>query len=129
MIVVQTQRMKPLDDGVWKEFGGSRFLICHTSNLKFQRTLAKLQAPFRKDIEKGRMDPEESKKIVCQSLAEAILLDWDQVIDSEKQPVQYNSKVGKTALMNDESLREFIQEVSTDLANYKDEELVEKGND
>ena len=120
--IPKTQRDPKLDSGVWASYQGSKFLIAHTSNSQFQRMMARLQAPFRRDIEKGRMDPDQTKDIVSEALAFCILKDWDV------PGVTYNAKIGKQSLLNDEGLREFVQDYSTDLSNYRDEDIEEKGN-
>lgn len=128
MIVIQNSRNAELDEGKWAKFQGSEFLIAHTSSLRFQRSLQRLQAPFRKQIEKGTMDPEDSKIIVCRSMSEAILKDWRDVVGPDGAPLSYTKDLGYTALMNNEELREFVQEYSTELANFRAAEIEEKGN-
>ncbi len=127
MLVIQSKRNAKLDEGVWLSYQGGRVLIRHTSNSKFLRTMARLQAPFRKDIEKGRMDPDEMRNIVSEALAKDILLDWEAK-DESGTVVKYNPTVGKTALLADEGLREFVQESASDLSNFRDAEIEEKGN-
>lgn len=128
MIVISQARNSALDEGVWASFGGSKFLIAHTSNLQFQRTMARLQAPHRKAIEKGNMDPEDSKEIVCKALSQCILKDWADVKDLAGNSLKYDKDIGYIALKNNEELREFVQEFSTDLANFRDTEIEDKGN-
>ena len=125
--VLQTTRNHALDDGVWADFGGSRFLIASTSNTKFMRVMNRLQAPFRKQLEKGTMDPEDSKNIVIKSLAEAILKGWENVKDPKGNDVPFSKDMAILALTNDEELREFVQEFATDLANFREQDIEEKG--
>jgi hypothetical protein len=125
---IAKSRDSRLDEGVWATFRGSQFKIAHVSNLKFQRVLAKLQAPHRKAIDKGNLDYEDSRQIVSESLAQGILRDWKDVVDEDNQPVNYNPKLGAEAILNDEELREFIQEYATTLTHFRDEELADKGN-
>lgn len=128
MGIVLTQTRNPaLDDGVWVDFGGSRFLIAHTSSIKFQRELARLQAPFRKQIEKGTMDPEDTRNVVCKALAATILKDWENVKDEQGNELPYSKSVGEIALKTNEELREFVQEFSTELSNFRQSETEEKG--
>lgn len=124
---IRSVRAPQLDLGVWANYHGAQFKIAHTSNSNFLRTLARLQAPFRKDIEKNRMDPDQTKDIVAEALATNILKDW-AVKDEHGNDVPYTSKIGKVALLSDEGLREFVQEYATDLSNYRDEDIEDKGN-
>lgn len=122
MIVVDAKHSR-ISQGNWVEFGGSKFLICHSSNLKFQRTFTRLQQPHRSKIEKGTLDPAVSKEIVCRAFAEALILDWSEVIDSEGNDVEFSVESAYQALMNNPDLVEYVQEVANNLAYYKDEEI------
>ena len=128
MFVLKSARNATLDSGVWVNYQGCRFQIAHTSNAKFQRRLASLQAPFRKQIEKGTMDPEDTKDIVCTALSEAILKGWEGVKDESGNEIAITQKMAKQALLTDEGLREFVQETAADLSAFRDQEIEEKGN-
>lgn len=127
MLVIKAKRSKKLDEGVWVSYQGGRLCIRHISNSRFMRLMARLQAPFRKDIEKGRMDPDEMRNIVSEALASEIITDWE-VVDEEGQPVNYTAAIAKTALMADEGLREFVQETAADFSIFRDAEIEAKGN-
>jgi hypothetical protein len=117
-----------VESGVWADFGGSQFLIAGYNNPKFQRTLTRLQAPHRRKIEKGTLDPVESKGILCRAIAEGILMDWKNVKKKDGTVVSYNVELGAQALANNEDLRDFIQEFSLDLSNFKAEDEEYEGN-
>lgn len=125
-IVVDAKHSK-ISQGTWVEYGGSKFLVCHSSSLKFQRVFARLQQPHKSKIEKGSLDPAISKDIVCKAFAEALILDWADVIDSEGNDVEFTSESAYQALLNNPDLVEFIQEVANNLANFKDEEIESLG--
>lgn len=117
--------------GTWKAFGGgdSRFLIAHTSNLRFQRKLNSLQAPYRKKIEKGTLDPKISRDILCEAMADGLLLDWENVaLEDGGDPIAYTPELGKQALLCNEDLREFVSEIAADLENFRNEEIKAQGN-
>jgi len=112
-------------NGTWVEYQDSEFLIAHTSNNVFQRTLGKLQAPHRKKIDKGTLDPGTSKAILCQSMAQGLLLDWKNVVNSAGDVVPYSKESAAKALKFDEDFREFVQEYATDLDNFRSEAIEE----
>lgn len=116
-----------INDGVWVEYSGSQFLVTHSSNLRFQRLFNRLHAPHRAKIEKGTLDPAISREIVCKSFSQAIIIDWKDVTDEQGNDVAYSSDMAYEALKNNPDLFEFIQEVSTNLANFKSEELADLG--
>jgi len=120
MIVFDTKSAK-LDTGVWKKFGGSEFLIKPSSDLRFQRSLGKLSAPYRKKIERGTLDPKVAQDNLCKAMAEHIVVGWRHVCSSDGEEVSYTSERCEQALLNNEDLREFVQDISLDLENFKDE--------
>lgn len=116
-----------ISQGVWLEYGGSQFLVAHSSNLKFQRVFTRLQAPHRSKIEKGILDPEISRRIMCDAFSQAIVLDWKNVIDADGNDVPFSKDMAREALSNNPDLLEFIQEVSSNLANFRNEEIENLG--
>ena len=119
---------KTQSEGVWTSFNGSQFKVAHTSSNKFQRILNRLQAPYRRKIDKGILDPAISKEILCTAMAEAILLDWKEVVNGKNETVEYSSEIATKALANNDDLREYIQEYAMDLENFRSETMVEEGN-
>lgn len=119
---------KKQTDGVWTEFGDSKFKVASTSSTKFQRILNRLQAPYRKKMEKGTLDPKVSKDILCEAMSEGLLLDWKNVVDGNGAEVAFDSEVAKRALLNNDDLREYLSEFAADLENYRTEEVKELGN-
>lgn len=115
------------EKGVWTKYQGSEFKVASSSSTNFQRALNRLQAPYRKKIEKGTLDPKISRQILCQAMAEHLLLDWKDVTDSTGGNVEYSSELGERALQNNDDLREYLQEFSLDLENFRQEELKAEG--
>ena len=128
MAIIIDQQNTSTEDGVWAKFGGSEFKIAHSGNPKFQRALTRLQAPHRRKIEKGTLDPVEGKDIICQAMSEGLILDWRGVIDSKGSEVKFDKAQCRMALKNNDDLREFVQEFSTDLENFRAEEQEQEGN-
>jgi len=115
-------------EGVWASFGGSKFKVSSTGSTRFQRALNRLQAPYRKKIERGTLDPKISKEILCTAMSEALLIDWQDVQDGEGKTVAFDQEVAFRALSNNDDLREFLSDYAQDLENFRAEELVEAGN-
>lgn len=122
------QSTKKQIDGVWTKFGDSKFKVASSSTTKFQRALNRLQAPYRKKIDKGTLDPKISKDILCEAMAEALIVDWDEVTSNDG-PVKFNPELAKRALSNNDDLREYLLEYAQDLQNFRDEEVAEAGKD
>ena len=115
--------------GVWATYEGSEFLVAHTSHLPFQRAVMRRQQPHRKKIENGTLDPETLRDLMCQSMAEALILDWKKVTDGEGKEVPYSPASGYKALKNNPDLRDFISEFSMNLENFRQLEKEALGKD
>lgn len=127
MALIFDQQYNKIDDGVWAEFEGSKFLIVHSGNLKFQRAMARLQAPHRRKIEKNQMDPGELKNILCKAMAEALVIDWKGVLNKAKQEAPFSQESVEIALKRNDGFREFVMDFSNDLNNFREEEVEELG--
>lgn len=117
-----------LDTGAWAEFQGSKFLIAHISNMRFQRALARLQQPHRRKLEAGTLDPQMNKDIICKAMAEGVLIGWDKVANSAGQETPYTPAAAFTALSKSPEFRDFVSEFATNLSNFRSEELDDMGN-
>ncbi len=115
------------ETGAWAEFQGSQFLIAHISNMRFQRTLARLQQPYRRKIENGSMDPQTSKDILCRAMSEAILLDWKDVANTDGEATKYTPAAGNTALSKNAEFRDFVSDFAVNLSNFRDQEAEDLG--
>ena len=121
--------LKTVDTGIWMDFQGSSFLIAHISNMRFQRSLARLQQPHRRKINEGTLDPRVNKDLLCKAMSEGILLDWRNVGGQGAKDVPYTQAAAYTALSKNPEFRDFVSDVATSLANYRTIELEEAGND
>lgn len=127
MFVIADQPNEQLEEGTWANYQGAKFLIAHAGSAKFQRTMSRLQKPFRRKIERNEMDPAETKRILIKALSENIVLGWQDVADSKGTPVKFSRELCEKALTNDEGFREFVMEFSMDLQNFQDEEKEVEG--
>lgn len=126
MIVIDDNK-QVFEQSKWATYNGSKFLIAPASNLQFQRIFNRLQIPHRKKIEKSSLDPKITQEITIQSLAEAILLNWDDVVDATGKIVPYTVELGVKTLTKHIDLREFIQEFALELENFKIDDKTEMG--
>lgn len=117
-----------VESGVWINWSGSRFLIAHTSNMKFQRALARNQQPHRRKIENGTIDPAVNKDILCKAMAEGMLLDWADVVNAQGVPTPYSTQAAFTALSKSVEFRDFVSDAAMNLMNFKNDEVEEMGN-
>lgn len=112
------------EDGEWFEFEGAEFLIASVESPKFIRTYERLQKPYKKS--RSEISQETSLKLICEALADAVLLDWRNVYQSAaKKPVEYSKETAKQALIKNKKLREFVTEVAAEQDNYLRAEVAE----
>lgn len=126
-MIVINEKKDAFAKSAWGVFNGSKFLIASSSNLDFQRTFNRLQAPHRKAIERGKLDPAIAQEIAVQAMAKNMLIDWDDIIDTEGKPVKYTEELAIRVLTSRLDIREFVQEFSTDLENYRQDDKQEMG--
>ena len=117
------------DEGVWIDWNGSKFKIAHTSNMKFQRALARLQQPYKRKLDAGTMDPAKNRQILAQAMSEALLLDWQNVANKEGDVTPYSVDNGHKALIKSEDFRDFVSNFAMNLDNFRSEVVEEMGND
>lgn len=111
-----------LTAGVWTEFAGSGFLVTHMSNVAFQRSVTRRQAPYKRKIDQGTIDPAIVREIFTQAMAECLILDWKNVADSKGAPVDFSKEACYKALTNNEDLRDFISDFAMNLDNFRQEQ-------
>lgn len=119
MALIFDQKLKSIDSGVWAKFEDSEFLLASANNLKFQRELARLQAPHRRKADRGQLDPAIMKDILCEAMSKTIVLDWKNVQSTDGAQAAYSQENAYLALKNSDEFREFVQDYSTDLQNFK----------
>jgi hypothetical protein len=127
VVVDSTATRDKQNSGVWTEYGGSRFLVGHLGNIRFQRVLTRLQAPHRQKVQRGTLDPADARKIMCKAMSLGIVHDWADVVNSKGEDVAFSPEVCEEMLLNNDDVREFLAEFSQDLANYKEEQTQEEG--
>lgn len=116
-----------LTKGTWVEYEGSSFLVAHMSNPSFQRAVMRGQAPHRKKIDNGTIDPVVSRDIMSKAMASALVLDWKKVADASGNEVPFSTDVCYKALCNNEDLRDFISDFAMNLENFRKAEKEELG--
>lgn len=117
-----------IDDGVWTEYQNIRVKIAYATNLRFMRAKQRLEQPYRRKIEAGTFDPADQRKLICKAMAEAILLDWENVKNVNQEEVPYSRQKAEQALLLDEAFRDFVMSFSVELGNFKAEEAEIEGN-
>jgi hypothetical protein len=118
MDINELQTGATADEGIWIEYGDARFKIRHTNTKTYRKIVSK--AGRGKAPGKLRKDVELQTKFGIEVLAEAVLMDWENITEGGKKmkPTPEN----KIKLLNaSEDLRNYLAEEAQDIANFTQE--------
>lgn len=114
---------KKAETGVETSYRGVKMTIARMGNVRYKAAFRRLIRPYTKEVEDNSLDEKTSEDIICESLAEAILVDWNK--DTFPGNVEYSSANAKDLLVNDPDCRDFVQSFAEDINNYLEEDLAE----
>lgn len=86
-------------EGLWLEYGtadGSgqpiRILIARAggANVAFQKAFERHSKPFKRLIQIGQMEDEQSKRMMRNVYADSVIKGWENVEDENDQPLEFN---------------------------------------
>lgn len=89
-----TDKDREASTGIWFKFPeGRRFLCLRAggSNRKFLRAFQTAIKPYRRQMDRGTMDPDKSDEIMREVYARTVILDWDGIKDSAGQAVPFST--------------------------------------
>lgn len=73
-------------EGVWIDYrGGSKIKVARIGNPNFSRVNAAKMKPHRKKQRAGTLDEETETRLLCEVIAETVLLGWEGFTDGDKQ--------------------------------------------
>jgi hypothetical protein len=112
------------DDGAWFEYMGVPLKIARSNNKAFRKAFRRVSRPYEKKLRENKLDSETSERLVCEAMAEAVLVDWD----ATKFPgnVPYSVEAAKEFLLEDIDARDFISDIAAEAENYYQSSKKEK---
>ena len=73
-------------EGVWVDYlDGASVRLARAGNVNFSRMYSNKMKPHRRQQDDGTLDPDIETKILCEVMAETILLDWKQITVEGKE--------------------------------------------
>lgn len=108
---------KAAQDGTWTEYRGVSLKIARSNNERFAQSFLRGSRPYRKEINANALDNKIAERILCEALAEGILVDWKDFV-IEGQEIPYSVENATSLMRDDPDCREFVQEFSKDLNNF-----------
>lgn len=115
-------------EGVWVAFPGDReFLILRAggSNREFARALSAVLKPYRRQIEKGTLDPSVSEGLMRQLYARHIIKDWRGIKDAAGNQVPYSVEACVEFMTALPDLFSDIVTMATEMATFSRESMEE----
>ncbi len=69
---------RQLEDGVWVEVAGARFLLASTNSLRYDAALNLYSKEHTYELQRGEIDPAVAKELDLKSFA-VLIRDWEKV--------------------------------------------------
>jgi hypothetical protein len=108
------------ETGAWADYReGSKIKVARIGNMKFQRALA---SQSRKN--KANTDPERETKILCEAIAETVLLDWDG-FTRNGAALPYSKDEAASLLFASMDFRNEVVEIATDMETFRNKRVGE----
>lgn len=98
------------------------------SNRKFSNRLQALLRPYDRAIKAGTMSEEKAASIMAQTMAETVLLGWENVFDRDGEKLAFSVAAAKQLLLDLPELRTVILEEAQNAANFIADEVEENSD-
>jgi len=113
-------------EGVWTDYMGVPLKIARWGTKEFTKAFRRYSRPHAAAIKKESLTEEQSQEIMVCTMADTILLGWDEskfVVQDQRVP--YNRENAKELLRNDRDCFTFVMDFAKDMQNYLIEEVEE----
>lgn len=98
------------------------------SNRKFSNRLQALLRPYDRAIKAGTMSEEKAASIMAQTMAETVIIGWENVFDRNGEKQAFSVAAAKQLLMDLPELRTVILEEAQNAANFIADEVEENSD-
>lgn len=113
-------------EGVWADYMGVPLRIARWGTKEFTKAFRKYSRPHTAAIKKENLTEDQSQEIMVFTMAETILLGWDESkFIIEGQSVPYNRENARELLRQDRDCFLFVMEFAKDMQNYLLDEIEE----
>ena len=115
-------------EGVWLKFPEDRKLCVRRAggaNKKYLRTAQSAIKPFKRQLDRGTMDPEEINRLMREVYAKTIVADWSGINDETGTPVPCTPENVKAFFDAFPEIFADVMDSASDLATYAEREIEE----
>lgn len=119
-------------DGVWIAFPNDRqlrVLRAGGSNKAFLRVFQALSKPYKRQLEKGTLDPDESDRVMREVYARTVIMDWRGILDTKGKPVPFNHENCIAFLEKFPEIFNDIVAIASDMATFAERRLEQAKQD
>jgi hypothetical protein len=93
------------------------------SNKRFATRMQALLRPYERSIKAGTMSDDKAEDIMCQTIAETVILSWSNVNDRDGKALPFSVPAAKQLLLDLPELRTVILEEAQKAVNFIAEEV------
>ncbi|CTQ45771.1 hypothetical protein [Roseibium aggregatum] len=108
-------------EGAWVDIGdGCKVKVARANNSEYTKKMQKLSKPHAAQARAGNLGEELATEILCEAMAETILLDWEGLKDGGKV-VPYSTNAAFEILRDVPDFRSFIFDLASEAAVFRNE--------
>jgi hypothetical protein len=123
--LLRTNKAKE-ESGVWLDGGeGLKLLIARHNNYRYQDLYRKLLKQKLGTIRTKELSAEVTEEITARATATAILLGWQNLQDDSGVDIAYTPEKAFELLTSHREFLRIVLELSSDLNNYREDEVKE----
>lgn len=88
-------------------------------NTKYENRVESLTKGMERALRNRTLSKDKMTEIMCQALADTVILGWDNVMDEDNSPVPFSPAAAKKILMELPDLRDVILEEAQKIGNFQ----------
>lgn len=120
------------DVGVWLKFPGDRrvrVLRAGGSNKRFSRSFSRVVKPYRRQLDRGTLDPEKSEELMLEVYLDAVIMDWEGFKDKKGRDIPFSRGSAREFFIAVPEMFSEIQSIASEAATFQEREAEEVAND
>jgi len=108
--------------GVWIDYGCAKFKLARAGgdNKKFLAAMTRLAEPHKQAIAHNTLSEDDSRAMLAQAYAEAVILDWEGVTDENGAPLQFSVSNAVKLLKDLPDLFIDLKEQAEQMTNFRE---------
>lgn len=111
-------------NGVWVDIGeGASLLVARVNNPKFVKEYREKLRPYRHSMQKKKLASDVEQRLVIETSAKTILLDWKGLTDDEDNEIVYSVEKATELLTDLPDFRELVLEIANNMEAFRREEV------